>query len=191
MKLVIISGPTGAGKDTVIDNVINEVRKTHGNIISNAEYFKTRPRRPKEADTGYFISPEAFDEMKSRGEIALHGKIGDYEVGHSMKEFEKSPVMIVNIDDKKARALKDWAIKAGGSAMTIFIHAPEESRKLRYRLREGLLFEEPAQFRMDHDVTDANPENHKDFDLVVENKEDGLDGTMAEIMPRINKFIDA
>ena len=193
MKIIIICGPTASGKDTVTEEILKEVRQQHPDRISQASYFKTRKLRPNEKDDGYFISEDDFQKKRDSGEIPdwLWGKVGDYNVGYSEKEFEKSEVVIVNIDDKKARRLKDSTLLKGGEALSIFLHAPEEVRKQRYMSREGWLIHEPAEYRISHDVTDPNPENHKDFDLVVENKGDGLAETMKEIMPSVRKFIEA
>src|SRR6185369_5321384 len=99
MKLIIISGPTSAGKDAVIGELLKELEQDYPGKVSEAQYFKTRSRRNDEKDSPYFVSKEKFAEMKKNGEIRdpFWGKVSDYEVGYSEKEFEKTEIEIVNI----------------------------------------------------------------------------------------------
>ncbi len=193
MKIIIICGPNASGKDSVIEEIFREINQEYPGKISQASYFKTRSVRPKEKDDGYFISDDTFKKKRDSGEIPdwLWGKVGDYDVGYSEDEFKKSEIVLVNIGDKKARLLKDWAEQKIGQVLSIFLHAPEDVRKQRFMSRESWLIYEPVEYRIIHDITDPNSENHKDFDLIVENKEGALAETMKEIMPAVKKFIAA
>lgn len=193
MKIIIVSGPTASGKDSVVYEISREINQGYPGKVSQASYFKTRGIRPQEKNDGYFISEDEFKKKRDSGEIPdwLWGKVSDYNVGYSEDEFAKSEIVLVNIDDKKARHLKDMVRQKNGKVLSIYLHAPEEVRKQRFMSREGWLIYEPAEYRLSHDVTDPNPENHKDFDLVIENKEGKLADTMKEIMPAVREFLES
>lgn len=191
MKNIIVCGPTGAGKDTVIDEMIKESQILYPGKVTKGIYYKTRGIRPGEVDDGHFISEQQFESMAKDGKMPFNMAVDNYHVGYSMDEFSKSEIVIVNIDDMLGRELKRITLESGGKSLTIFLHAPPEVRKSRFMSREGWLFEEPAEFRMAKDASDPNPESHRDFDLVVENREDKLPETMKEIMPKVRKFIES
>ncbi len=193
MKIIIICGPTASGKDTIAEEIFKETEKLYPGKVEMAKYFKTRVPRPEEKDDGYFISEDDFQKKRDLGEIPdwLWGKVSNYRVGYNSGEFSKSEIVLVNIDDKKARHLKDMVKQKNGKVLSIYLHAPEQVRKQRFMSREGWLIYEPAEYRLSHDVTDPNPENHKDFDLIVENKEGKLAETMKEIMPAVRKFLES
>ncbi|MBI5530916.1 MAG: hypothetical protein HY918_05495 [Candidatus Doudnabacteria bacterium] len=193
MKIIIICGPTASGKDSVIDEMYRELNQEYPGKVSQATYFKTRAARPQEKIDKYFISEEEFEKKRGSGEIPdeFWGEVSNYRVGYSINEFTKSEIVLVNIDDKKARNLKEVAQQSNNEVLSIFLHAPEEVRKQRFMSREGWLIYEPAEYRLSHDVTDPNPENHKDFDLIVENKEGALAETMKEIMPAVKEFVES
>lgn len=192
MKTIIICGPTASGKDSVADEIFKETEKLYPGKVGMAKYFKTRVPRPDEKDDGYFISEKNFQDKRESGEIPdwLWGKVSNYRVGYNSSEFSKSEIVIINIDDDKARKLKELVQSQNGQSLNIFLHAPEDVRVNRFMRREGWLIYEPAEHRISNDVTDSNPETHTDFDLVVENKEGAFAETMKEIMPAVKKFIE-
>jgi len=189
MKNIIICGPTSAGKDTVIEEILKETNQLYPGKVTKGIYYKTRKIRDGENDDGHFISDEVFNDKLARNEIIFHIDVDNYQVGYSADEFEKSEVVVVNIDDRLGRELRDLIKQKGGQSLTIFLYAEPEIRKARFMSREGWLFPEPAEYRMEKDASDPNPESHADFDLIIENKEGQLSETMKEIMPKVKEFI--
>ena len=68
-KLLVISGPSGVGKSTVIEKLM----KMRGDMEFSVS-ATTRAPRPGEVDGKdyFFISREAFDEMVENGELLEH-----------------------------------------------------------------------------------------------------------------------
>ncbi len=64
-NVVIISGPSGAGEDSIIEGL-----RKHGNV-NRVITTSTREMRPGESDGSpyYFISKEAFEEKIAHGEM--------------------------------------------------------------------------------------------------------------------------
>ena len=62
--LVVLSGPSGAGKNTLLNAVMNRVPGLRYSVSAT-----TRPPRPGERDgvVYFFVSDAAFDEMIGRG----------------------------------------------------------------------------------------------------------------------------
>lgn len=77
-RVVVISGPSGAGKTTLVERVIRESPVTLIKSISAT----TRPARVGEVDGDayYFLSPQEFAERKSRGEFLETAEV--FGAGH-------------------------------------------------------------------------------------------------------------
>ncbi|KKL57339.1 hypothetical protein LCGC14_2236430, partial [marine sediment metagenome] len=70
-KLIIVSGPSGAGKTTVLRGVFERsLAMGIGPLISSVS-ATTRPPRPGEVDAVdyYFLTKEQFDLRRERGEF--------------------------------------------------------------------------------------------------------------------------
>ena len=57
-------------------------------------------------------------------------------------------------------------------------------------MRESWLFTEPAEDKVDQDVSREGTEAGIEFDLKIENKEGRFEETMTEIMPRVKEFLN-
>lgn len=133
-KLVIISGPSGVGKTTVLSQLFQSCALPLQSSISAT----TRPKRPGEIDgTNYhFISPEEFEQRRQQGEflecIEVFGR------GHwygTLKEpittgLNEGKWIVLEIDVEGAQEV----LKHYPDAITIFIH-PGSLEELEARLR--------------------------------------------------------
>ncbi len=68
-KLIVISGPSGVGKSTVIADVMRQYPNLQFSVSAT-----TRPIRPGEVDgvNYFFVTRERFDEMLANGELLEH-----------------------------------------------------------------------------------------------------------------------
>lgn len=75
-KLFIVSGTTGAGKNTVVDNFLKTTDQEFEKIIT----FTTRGRRPEEEpDRDYrFVSQKKFIELKNQGFFLEWARVHDH-----------------------------------------------------------------------------------------------------------------
>jgi guanylate kinase len=133
-KLVVISGPSGVGKSTVV----KEVLARFGGRLRRSVSATTRPPRPGEHNgvDYYFLSDEEFSRRREAGEflecIEVFGHGHWY--GTLWKEvrpsLEAGQWVILEIDVEGAQhALRQFA-----EAVTIFIR-PEDMVELERRLR--------------------------------------------------------
>ncbi|MBP3705756.1 MAG: guanylate kinase [Clostridia bacterium] len=129
-RLYIVSGPSGAGKDTVLSEVFQYCPEISFSISS-----VTRPMRPGEiqGEKYNFISKEKFEQMITLNQLLEHNVfVGNY-YGTPKEPVEKclneGKDMIIEIDVNGAAQIK----KNMPQAISIFIMPPSFSA-LRDRL---------------------------------------------------------
>ena len=81
-QLIVLSGPSGVGKSTVIAELLSERPDMYFSVS-----FTTRKPRVGEADgvNYYFVSKEIFEEMIARDEFLEHAQYVDNYYGTSLK----------------------------------------------------------------------------------------------------------
>jgi guanylate kinase len=75
--MVVLSGPSGVGKDTVLGGLKKHDQRFHFVVTAN-----TRPKRPDEVEgvDYHFVSKERFAEMINQDELLEHAVVyGDYK----------------------------------------------------------------------------------------------------------------
>ncbi len=128
--LIVVSSPSGGGKGTLIDRVLQTVPG-----VSYSVSYTTRPPRPKEQDGReyFFVSIAAFKEMIARGEFLewadVYGHL--YGTSHSQVDRERDTGhdIILEIDVQGAESI----CRLVPDAVTAFI-LPPSFEMLRNRL---------------------------------------------------------
>ena len=133
MKLFVVTGPSGAGKGTLI-RALTERRDDLEVAISAT----TRPQRPGEEDGHdyYFLTEEEFLGRIEAGDFLEHVVyVSGQRYGTLRSEVARihaaGKSVVLELETKGARAVRD----AESSAVTIFI-APPSFAELERRLRE-------------------------------------------------------
>ena len=75
-KLFVISGPSGVGKNTILNRLVEERENVRYSISATS-----RPIRPGEVDgvSYYFVSREQFEKMIAAGELLEFAEyVGNY-----------------------------------------------------------------------------------------------------------------
>ncbi len=130
--MVVVSGPSGAGKDTVLD-----VLKAR---IGGADFIvtiTTRPKREYEKDgqNYHFVSPEYFQEMRSCGQLLEHACVYGNWYGVPKEEVSASirngRDAVIKVDIQGAETIKSLI----PDACFIFI-APPDIADLDSRLKK-------------------------------------------------------
>ncbi len=175
--LVVISGPSGVGKDSVLKRM-----KERGIPFHYVVTATTRPPRPGERHgvDYYFVSPAEFARMIEEDELMEWSIVyGDY------KGIPKRPIMeamargqdvIMRIDVQgaaKVRALCPQAV-------LIFLTAESEEDLQRRLERRGT--ESPEELRLRMAMVREELKHVKDFDYIVVNREGHLDETVDTIL---------
>ena len=175
-SLIVISGPSGAGKTSVIDALLQS-----DSTLTCSVSATTRPPRPNETNgvNYHFLSSSEFETRLNKGEFVEWNRYGDYCYGTLKSEIE-SPLaegkdLVFEIDVKGAMALRSWS----PNIISIFILPPSFAmleRRLRRRQTES---DQELQQRL----TIARSEIGwiKDYDYCVINPDDKIDQTVQQI----------
>ena len=180
--LVVISGPSGVGKDAVLARL----RATQPEMFF-AVTATTRPRRPGEVD-GHdyiFVTPGRFHQLREKGELLEHA-----EVYGRLYGVPKAPLRqaladgkdaVVKVDVQGAATIK----KMAPDAFLIFLAAPsmeELERRLTTRKTES-----PEQMSLRIETAREEMKQSEWFDAVVVNETDSLAKTVDQIVAVIRK----
>ncbi len=164
--LILFSGPSGVGKDTVLEVVLNKNKDLQKSIS-----LTTREIRDNEIDGKdyYFISREAFDDMIKNNEVLEFAQYGKNFYGTPKAPIDKwlseGKTIILKIEVQGAKKIKELYPDAVG----IFIMPPsmdELEKRLRFR---GTETEDDIKRRLD--IAKGEIENSVDYDYLVVNDE--------------------
>lgn len=174
--LVIVSGPSGVGKDAALKRM-RELKYPFHFLVT----CTTRPQRPDEIDGRdyHFITPEQFAAMDARGEFLEHAVVYGYEYGNSKQEVRdalaRGQDVIMRIDVQGAATIK----RLVPEAVFIFL-MPPSIKSLEARLRKRRTEpEEYLKIRLHAARLEMN--EVEKFDYVIVNEDDALDET-AELI---------
>ncbi len=181
-SLIVVTGPSGAGKGTLIRKLLQRVPELEVTVSAT-----TRDRRPGEEEGREyrFLTPDEFLAAIEGDEFLEHVEyVSGHRYGTLRSELEriraKGHVPLLELETEGALAVK---AKEQG-AVTIFISAPVEEleRRLRERATEstGEIGERIALAREQLRQADA-------FDYVVEN--DDLERAEDELAERVRGLL--
>lgn len=179
-RLFVISGPSGAGKGTVIARV----RQARPDLALSVS-ATTRSPRPGEVDgvSYHFMTDAQFDELAGKGGFLEWAHVHDHRYGtprmHVEQMLEHSS-LILEIDPQGAFNVR----AAMPEAVLVFV-APPSMDVLRQRL-EGRGTEDAAE--LEKRLADAASfmEASKRYDEVVVN--DVLDETVKRMLAIIERY---
>lgn len=175
--LVILSGPSGVGKDAVMARMRN-LGVSFYQVVTAA----TRPQRPGEQDGQdyHFVSIERFAEMIEQKELLEHAVVyGDYK-GIPKAEVRKGLAsgldVVLRVDVQGAATIRSLVPQA----VAIFLIASSEEEMVA-RLR-GRKTEDPGRLAMR--IATAREELHRlpEFDYVVVNRENHLGDAVQQVL---------
>jgi guanylate kinase len=176
--LVIVSGPSGVGKDTVIEALRRLPAAIDDHYVVTCT---TRPRRPYEVDGihYHFLDPEAFMAMRDAGELLEANEVHGHWYGTPRREVRDALVggkdAILKIDVQGAAAVKQEVPEA----MLVFLVPPSLEdlfARLQARATESA---DELDIRQRNAVLEISRQN--DFDHVVVNETGQVERTAAVI----------
>ena len=130
--LFIITGPSGAGKTSILKRVMREVENLEFSVS-----YTTRPRRPGEVDGRdyFFVDEKRFKKMVEEGEFLEWAIVHGYYYGTSKnfvnERLERNVDLLLDIDVQGALNVKRMDL----DMVSVFI-APPSLEDLERRLRK-------------------------------------------------------
>ncbi len=174
--LVVLSGPSGVGKDAALTGLKKLDRPWHFAVTAT-----TRPRRPGERDgVDYiFLDAETFTQMKARGEFLecaeVYGRWYGVPRSQVRQGLEAGKDVILKIDVQGAETVRRLAPEA----VFIFM-APGNADEIRQRLAQRMTESSP-EMELRLRVAQAELDRIGEFEFRVVNRDGGLDQTVSDI----------
>ncbi len=175
--LIVISGPSGAGKDSVIRRM-----KELGVPLHFVVTMTTRPPRPGEEDGKdyIFVSEEEFERVLREGGFLENAVVYGHRYGvpkeQVKKALESGKDVVMRVDVQGARTLRRLVPEA---VFIFLIPASEEElvRRLRARSTED---EKDLELRLA--IAREEMKSLEEFDYVVINADGRLDEAVQKVM---------
>ena len=150
--LFIVSGPSGAGKTTLINNVRQQLDPIGISLYFSVSHTTRDPRNGEiEGKSYYFVSTDEFDSMVEEGEFLEHAHVHGHQYGTSKKEvvprLRRGVDVVLDIDYQGAKQIADDR-ELRERSLNVFIFPPS-FEALEQRIRErGLNTESEIELRL-------------------------------------------
>ncbi len=172
-RIIIVSGPSGVGKGTVVHQLMEEDARLQFSISAT-----TRPRRLNELDGVhyFFVDHAAFERMIDQGEMLEYARYADHYYGTPLRPvneaLERGNSVILEIDVQGA--LQVMARRP--DAISIFVGPPSYAELRRRLLGRGDTPQEIAQKRLEIAIEECRLADRYQYTVI----NDTIPGTLAE-----------
>ena len=111
--IFIITGPSGVGKNTIINELSNHID------FHFSTSYTTRPRRDNEAEGEdyYFITQQQFNDLSDKIHMLEYEEYGGYFYGTPKSEINKDGIVILDLEVNGATKL----LKSNSDYIGIFL----------------------------------------------------------------------
>jgi len=175
--LIVISGPSGVGKDSVVLRMKERDFPFHFVVTAT-----DRPSRPNEVhgQDYYFYTTAEFEGMIAEGELLenalVYGQHKGIPKAHVRRALDSGQDVVMRVDVQGAATVKGLVPEA----ITIFLTCESEDELIARLLERRTESEEALQGRL------AAARNEMllipDFDYVIVNRRGDLDGAVDDVV---------
>lgn len=178
--LVVISGPSGVGKDTVIRRLL----ELDSNLRYSVSGTTRKPRPGEKPDENYtFLTPDEFDALVAKGAFLEHAAYNGNQYGTFRDRVERTRDagrdIVLKIDVQGAEQVR----KLMPDAILIFVVAPSEEELEHRQEKRGSESADELAARRKIAVREMTYISH--YDHVVTN--DDVERAAGEILELIRK----
>jgi len=174
--LIVISGPSGVGKDAVLQRMMERDLPFHFVVTAN-----TRPRRENEIHgvDYFFVSKEEFARMIDQGELIEYALVYDDYKGIPKQQVRQALAsgkdVVMRLDVQGAATVHNLVPEA----VLIFLTAQNEAEMVN-RLKKRRT-EKPEELALRISTARQELKRSSEFDYVVVNRDFLLDETVDTI----------
>lgn len=172
--LIIISSPSGAGKSTICNMLINGNKD-----IKLSTSATTRVKRQNELDGQdyYFVTKDEFEELESKNQLLESANIFGNQYGTPKKmvddSFSKNINVLFDIDWQGARQLNE---KFNKNKIISFFLLPPSMKELHYRLQKRAMdTQDIVKKRMSGSIDEISHFNEYDYVIINNNLQETYD----------------
>jgi len=175
-QVIVLSGPSGVGKDTVLHKLRLIDQSRHYVVTVTTR----QPRAGEENGVAYhFLSDSEFQKMLQEGELIEWAKVYDNWYGVPKQEVRKGLLngqdVIIKVDIQGAATIK----KLIPQAILICITSPSHEELLRRLYERGT--ESDKELHLRTETAKEELSNLSIFDHIVINHRNQVDATVSEI----------
>ena len=180
--LVILSGVSGAGKDTIKKELIKRMKN-----VESLPSYTSRPMREGDVEGGtyHFVEKEEFEEMIENGEFYEYDIHHNCYYGTSRKllneKISGGKIIVKDIDVNGTEHLKEL-LEEDTKIVTIYLRVPKEELKRRLENRIDKPSLKEIQMRLNR--FDYEESKISMYDYIIKNND--LEKTVQIIMTIIN-----
>ncbi len=184
--LVILSGVSGSGKDTIKKELIKRMEN-----VETLSSFTSRPMRDGEVEgeAYYFVTKDQFEEMIKKDEFYEYDIHHDNYYGTSIKllneKIKSGKIIVKDIDVNGTENLKKL-LKDEVKIITIFLRVPK--KELKRRLEQRGQEKTPGEIILRLNRLDYEESKISKYDYVLKNND--LEKTVQIIMTIIKYEYD-
>jgi guanylate kinase len=177
--LIVISGPGGVGKDTIISRLIERDPR-----LQFAVSYTTRSRRDyEEQDVHYtFVDEAGFERLVEQGELLEHASVNGHLYGTSGRRVEEALGDGIDVIIKPEVQGAEQVRQARPDGLFIFVQPPSMEELMQRRHRRGAESEEQQLQRQR--LAELEMSSAERYDYVVVN--DDLERTVSELLAIID-----
>ncbi|MFL2664685.1 MAG: guanylate kinase [Dehalococcoidia bacterium] len=181
--LVVISGPSGVGKDVIIEEMINQNPKDYHFTIT------ATTRNPRENEKNginhYFLSIKEFTLMIENNELLEWAKVYGNYYGVPKKQVNEALQagnhVIIRVDVQGAKRIK----VVMPQAILIFVHPPNMEILKNHLITRGVNSDNDISLRLSEAKKEIPQSSFFEYSII--NQEDRLLETVEEIYKIISK----
>lgn len=175
MDTLIITGPVGSDKSTIIGEILNKFPNTFYFSVSHT----TRSLYPgEEPDIDYhFINRDKFQNMINNNEFVEYSEINGNYYGTSKAELEiaklKNKICLLDLDIQGATILQNMTEYRTVSICVVSTSLDDLKRRLKYR-GDSRSHIKKVVSKSNNDLSNLEPELY-DKSVIIDNLEQGLE----------------